>query len=294
MTDASEGAGMFPKSVGERLAEARKKAKIDLADVSSRTRIPLRHLEAIETGRYADLPSATYATGFTKAYARTLGMDEVEIGRDVRAELQAIGASYNQPDYFEPADPARVPPRALAWTAAIVALLVIGGFVIWRSGMVDGLGGRNPAAIAAGTDVTEEGAPASEATINLAAPATMSGPPNDQVVLTANAEVWVRIYDATNQRLFESTMKPGDRFEIPSDANNPQINIGRPEALTVTVGGKPVPSLGVAGRPIHDVGVSAAALTARAAPTPDPATNATAIVPAPAPNTVVPVAQPLN
>ena len=270
---------MFPKSVGERLAEARKKAKIDLADVSSRTRIPLRHLEAIEGGRYADLPSATYATGFTKAYARTLGMDEVEIGRDVRAELQAIGAGYSQPEYFEPADPARVPPRTLAWTAAALVILVIGGFGLWRSGMIDGLGGRNAAAIAAGTDVTEEGGPASEATINLAAPAALAGPPSGQVVLIANAEVWVRVYDATNQRLFESTMKPGDRFEVPSDANNPQINIGRPEALTVTVGGQPVPSLGLPGRPIHDVGVSAAALAAR----PDPAAAAPATANAAAP-----------
>ncbi|MBB5684028.1 cytoskeletal protein RodZ [Sphingobium boeckii] len=274
---------MFPKSVGERLAEARKKAKIDLADVSSRTRIPLRHLEAIETGRYADLPSATYATGFTKAYARTLGMDEVEIGRDVRAELQAIGAGYSQPDYFEPADPARVPPRALAWTAALVAILIIGGFALWRSGVIDGLGGRDPAAIAAGTDVTEQGGPASEATINLAAPAaTPAAPPSGQVVLTANDEVWVRIYDAANQRLLESTMKPGDRFEVPADANNPQINVGRPEALTVTVGGQPVPALGIPGRPIRDVGVSAAALAARPAPAPDPSAPPTAATVTPA------------
>ena len=68
MTDSSEaeGEGMFPKSVGERLAAGRVAAKIDLADVSSRTRIPMRHLEAIESGRYADLPSVTYASGFAK------------------------------------------------------------------------------------------------------------------------------------------------------------------------------------------------------------------------------------
>ena len=49
MTDSSEaeGEGMFPKSVGERLAATRLAAKVDLEDVSARTRIPLRHLEAM-------------------------------------------------------------------------------------------------------------------------------------------------------------------------------------------------------------------------------------------------------
>ena len=45
--------------------------------MAARTRVPLRHLEAIEQGAYEALPSQTYAVGFARAYARAVGLDEV-------------------------------------------------------------------------------------------------------------------------------------------------------------------------------------------------------------------------
>ena len=270
MTDSSEagGEGIFPRNVGARLAAARAAANMDLADVSSRTRIPMRHLEAIERGNYADLPSVTYASGFAKAYARVLGLDEAEIGRDVRTELQAQGGGYRQPEFFEPADPARVPTRALVWTTLVLILIVIGGFAVFRTGLLNRLQGRDPAALAAGTerlddppaDQASAGGSSGQPGANVSIPV---GPPSAQVVLIAKNEVWVRIYDSTNQRLFENTMKPGDRFEVPATAVNPMINIGRPDALSVTVNGHEVAPLGPPERAIKDVPISAAALAAR-------------------------------
>ena len=59
---------------------------MDLAEVAARTRIALRHLEAIEQSDFSTLPSKTYGIGFVKAYARAVGADEVAIGRALRAE----------------------------------------------------------------------------------------------------------------------------------------------------------------------------------------------------------------
>ena len=64
------------RRAGAMLAEARAAAKLELAEVSARTRIPQRHLAAIEAGDYAKLPSRTYAVGFSRTYARLLGLDE--------------------------------------------------------------------------------------------------------------------------------------------------------------------------------------------------------------------------
>jgi hypothetical protein len=86
------------------------------------------------------------------------------------------------------------------------------------------------------------------------------------VKITATDGVWVKIYDADNVRLYENEMQPGDSFTVPGDANNPMIVTGRPQVLTVTIDGKPVPPLGTGERSIADVGVSAAALMARPAP----------------------------
>jgi len=250
---------MFPKRVGERLADARKAAKLDLADIATQTRIPLRHLEAIEEGRYRDLPAFTYCTGFTKAYARALGLDEAAFGRDVRAELDTLGG-VSQHEFFEPADPARVPTRSLAWVAAIIGVLLIAAYLFFRPGMA-GLEGRDPAAVAANTETLEpvsEEAPA-VATSAPAQSASTTGP----VVLTALQNVWLRIYDATGQRLFEKEMRAGETYQVPDDANNPQILTGRADSLKVTVGGVEVAPLGPPEKTIADVGVSAAALAAR-------------------------------
>jgi hypothetical protein len=86
------------------------------------------------------------------------------------------------------------------------------------------------------------------------------------VVFTANDDVWLRIYDEAGERLKDGLMKKGESFTLPANARNPMILTGRPQALTVSVGGKPVAPLGAPDRTISDVPVSAAALLARAAP----------------------------
>ncbi len=101
-----------------------------------------------------------------------------------------------------------------------------------------------------------------------------------QVTLTATDEVWMRVYDATGTTLYQNTLKPGDRYDVPADANNPMINIGRPDKLQVMLNGSLVAPLGDGKVAIKDVPIGAAALQARANGTPLPTTSAT-----PAPTT---------
>src|SRR3546814_5423742 len=78
--------------------------------------------------------SDLYCIGFSRAYARAVGLDEVQIAREVRAELEAQDAiTGTRYEAFEPADPARVPPRYLAWTAVALALILAIGYGIWRT-----------------------------------------------------------------------------------------------------------------------------------------------------------------
>ena len=100
---------LFPARVGDRLRTARVKAGLDISDIATRTRVPQRHLQAIEAGDYAALPSTTYCVGFVKAYARAVGEDEAELARVVRGELgdTRADAHYDAPGY-EDADPVRI------------------------------------------------------------------------------------------------------------------------------------------------------------------------------------------
>ena len=90
-------------------------------------------------------------------------------------------------------------------------------------------------------------------------------------MLTATQPVWLRIYDATDKKLFEKEMAQGERYEVPANANQPMILTGRPDALQVTVNGQAVAPLGDGKRSISGVVLTAEALAGRAAPPPAPA-----------------------
>lgn len=248
--------GLFPQSVGERLRVMREAAGLDLNDVGTKTRIPLRHLEAIERGDYASLPSQTYALGFTRSYARAVGADDVPLIAQLRLDLGREDPMARGDMPYEPADPARVPGRLLAWTAAALALVLAIGYWTWRSNT------WGPDAV---TPVLTETptTPPVVATNATPSPEPVMAPVRGEVVLTATAPVWLRVYDASKTKLFEKEMTVGERYAVPANANNPMILTGRPDGLKVTVGGREVAPLGTAEKSIKDVGISAAALAAR-------------------------------
>lgn len=258
------------REAGAMLAAARKKAKLDLAEVSAKTRIPQRHLAAIEAGDYDKLPSRTYAVGFSRTYARMLGLDERTVTEKVRLDLEAGDPRGPvRPDRFEPGDPARVPSRKLAWFSALaVVILVAGAFTFYRTYFSPGLG---PAPL---TEPTRAAAPRTMAP-RAAQPA--AAPAEGPVVFTSLADgTWVKFYDGAGKRLFEGQLAKGQTFTVPADAVEPKAWTGRPNALAITVGGRAVPMLGTTETTMKDVPVDAKSLLARPAPQPAP-------VPIPAP-----------
>lgn len=265
---------------GQRLKTAREAAGLELAQVAAETRIPHRHLAAIEDGDFHRLPSRTYAIGFTRTYARLLDLDEKEMLDQVRAEL-----AKGDPDReakaakFEPGDPARVPSRGLAWlSAAAVVLLLVGGFSFYRSYFAPGMG---PAPLA-------EDRPQVAASANRGAPqAQRTAPaPSGPVVFTSEMDdTWVKFYDAGGERLYEAQMAKGQTFTVPADAEGPQIWTGRPYALAITIGGRSVPKLSEEDEIVRDVPVTAEALLARQS---DDPSRAPATRPTTTPATAVP------
>lgn len=248
------------QTVGEKLKAERERRALSLDDIAIKTRIPMRHLDAIEKSEYEKLPGSTYAIGFTRSYARAVELDDVKIGSDLRIELaqSGIGGFQATTPNYEPTDPSSVPSRMLAWTAAAIGVLVIGGFLVWRSYFMNGdLAVPEP-------DPAEQVATQQAATPAVAAPANAAPNPTGEVTLTAKDVVWIKIYDASRKRLYEAEMKAGDKYVVPKDANGPMIITGRPQMLTVAVDGKEVAPLGTAERTIADVGISAAALAGRA------------------------------
>lgn len=265
------------EGVGARLRRAREAAGLSRADIAARTKIAERHLLSIEEGRLSDLASRTYAVGFSRTYARAVGLDEQQIAQAVREELAVSEQPWELPTpTFEPGDPARVPPSRFAWIAGLGALAVIAlVFALWR-------GFFDPAVslpdLGSGTEDT---APAEGAApLASAAPGVTGG----AVVFTATApNVWVKFYDAQGVQFMQKELAEGESYTVPADAEGPQLWTARPDALAITVGGKRVPALSDKPVTMKDVPVSAAALLgagSSAVPAATSAPAATATTPA--------------
>lgn len=250
---------------GASLRAAREAMRLDLPHIAAETRIPLRHLQAIEDEQFASLPSRTYALGFARTYAKAVGLDPEVITDAVRAELadgpmrRTVAATG-----MEPGDPARLPSSGLAWAAgAAVLILAIGAFAFFRTYFGAG--------VEPGSLLPPE--PAATAT-TAPAPAAV---PSGAVVLTATEDgVWVRLYEEGGERLTERILAKGETLEVPPAARDPRINTGRPDALAVTIGGQPVAKLAETPQTISGMPVSAAALAARGSAAPAPGASASA------------------
>ncbi len=195
-------------SAGTRLRRAREAAGLSLADISAQTKIAERHLASIEAGNYGALASRAYAVGFTRSYARAVGLDEHEVGAALRNELDGLDDVLDRHSSlpFEPGDPARVPGPKLAWIAALGALAVaVALFFIWRSFV-------SPAGSLPDLTAEQTAAPAAAATALGQATPAAQGP----VVFTALAQgVWVKFYDASGAQLMQKEMALGETYTVP-------------------------------------------------------------------------------
>ncbi|MDP9056063.1 MAG: helix-turn-helix domain-containing protein [Pseudomonadota bacterium] len=261
------GAQLPLDRAGVRLKRAREAAGTTLAQVAAATKIPERLLMAIEESRFSVLPSRIYALGFSRSYARMVGLDEAEIVKEVRAEIDSTtpGGDIPTAQAFTPGDPARVPELRLAMLAALGAVLVIlAGLVFWHSAYNPA--GSLPSILPA--DAPTSGAKAGVAAVSaapVAAPLAARAPAGGAVTLSAlSAGIWVKVYETSGKVLFEQAMTQGQVFTVPADAQAPLIWTGRPDALAIAVAGKPVAKLAETQRIIKDVPISAAALLARA------------------------------
>ena len=235
-------------SIGDRLRQAREAKGLTLEDVASRTRIPIRHLQHIEIEEWDALPAITYCVGFVRSYANTVGLDGAELGREVRDRLGGTRVRMPPPEYYEPADPARVPPRSVALIVAILGVILVLGYLYWRS------------------TLDEEEMPPAGVTLPVPEPkASQAPPPGPQpiqpqavagqaVTLAATEESWVRIEDAASgTTLFQGILAPGQRFTVPQTAQRPVIRTGRPQVLRVVIGTRDMGPLEPAERTVSDV-----------------------------------------
>ncbi len=106
--------------VGNELRLVRVSAGEDLDGVSVGLRIRRVHLEAIEEGRFADLPGPVYALGFIRSYAEYLGLDGDQAIKLFKEEERDFKAR-TKLSFPSPAEEGNLPRAALVIFSLIVA-----------------------------------------------------------------------------------------------------------------------------------------------------------------------------
>ncbi len=121
-----ETAGMS-MGVAALLRETRIKQGRDIAVVATTLRIRQPYLQAIEDGRFEDLPGSTYAVGFVRAYAEFLGLDGPEIVRRFKQENSDL-AGRNELVFPSATSGGGIPTGALLGIAVVGALVAYGAW----------------------------------------------------------------------------------------------------------------------------------------------------------------------
>jgi len=115
-------------SVGNLLRSERERRKLSVDDVAANLRIRRALIDAIEHGRFKELPGAPYAVGFVKTYAEFLELDREEVIRRFKSEAEGI-ENRKELNFPRPLSESRLPGGVLLLMSAVIAA---GAYAFWH------------------------------------------------------------------------------------------------------------------------------------------------------------------
>ena len=163
------------------LRDARQRGGYSVADAAHVLRIQEHYLEALEEGRFDQIPGTTYTIGFLRSYAGFLGLDPDEI-IDAYKREQGLDKKEQRLAFPSPTDSSPKPKFWLILLVLVLAGLAYGGWQYQSTGgqiatdLVDDVSARLTEAVGLGeTDVAAGGATGQEAATETAAAVTATG-----------------------------------------------------------------------------------------------------------------------
>lgn len=239
--------------IGDELRQVRQRQNLTLEQVSQRTKIPQRSLEAIEAEDFSRLPGIVFARNFVRLYALDLKLDPEEfISRLPRVDVESAPM---------PVPPARAgkrvkrDPRLMAAFASVfwLATAVAGGTGAWYyynnygRHLIQTVSAAPPPAQQTPHAVT----PAPQPVAIAPAPKieeTSADPGNHpvEVVITAHDVVWVQV-SADGQTAFVGTLHPNDTRTVSAD-DQVKILAGNAGGLDISLNGKTLDPIGPKGQ----------------------------------------------
>ncbi|MBO4644477.1 MAG: helix-turn-helix domain-containing protein [Alphaproteobacteria bacterium] len=119
------------ETVGALLRRTRLAKNQDLRDIASYLCIRYQFLEALEDGRYKELPGEAYANGFIRSYAAYLGLNSADIITRYKQEFYSQSEHENNAYTIMPQETENIVPAPRVLIASVILLLV--AFGLWQA-----------------------------------------------------------------------------------------------------------------------------------------------------------------
>jgi cytoskeleton protein RodZ len=217
--------------IGATLREARKRRKVDLAEVEASIKIRVRYLQAIENEEWDALPGGAYTRGFIRTYAGYLGLDGDRLADDYRRAADPAGAE-RVPKRVEPVPTgprrprSRISGRLLIAAVCLLLIAVLVGVALAGGG--GGGSSPNPSSspgAVAGRDRKQ-------------AKPTAAVKPGVAMRLAASGEVWVCLLDGGGKPLVDGQILVAGEEAGPYRSSGFEMAFGN-SSIAVYVDGRP-------------------------------------------------------
>jgi cytoskeleton protein RodZ len=253
-------------SFGESLRRERELRGIDLREVAEATKISVRFLQALESGRIDILPGGIFPRAFVRQYALYLGLDpDRTVAEFVYAYGDQAGASVTPKPTRARSGGRR---RPLAAAAVVLALLGIAAWAAFRYEAQGVASEPTPVPSAPGSTFAPDPVYPPPTTAASALPADSQG-----LVLTLQSRqsCWVAVL-ADGSKVIDRVMNEGESQTV-SAKTEMVLSVGNAGGVTFTINGRPGISLGREGEVRRNIVItrqSLPSLVQPAAPAPTP------------------------
>jgi cytoskeletal protein RodZ len=245
-------------TLGEELRREREQRSITLKDIAEKTKINLRHLEALESGSYEHLLEPFFIKGILRTYAKVLGLPEdrflARYLEEVRPAVEAeVRPKWPAPD-IRPDKRKRAPRRKLRRAVAgglalILLILLTAAYILFLRPM------RNNTPVVAAPSraiPTVVSAPVELPPVLDAGPTDMGT--DLKLELTFTAETWIHIA-ADGMVQFDGMKHPGDKA-VCRARRELVLQTGNAGGFAFTLNGRPGRPLGAPGAVLTNVRIN--------------------------------------
>jgi cytoskeleton protein RodZ len=233
--------------IGTTLREARMRARIDISEIESETKIRAKYLRALENEEWDLLPGPTYVKSFLRTYADALGLDGKLLIEEYKLRHERLSDVELQP-IAPPGQRARrrrtrggggggagaALPRGLL-VAVVVAGLLVALYFLGSNGANDTSQAPLPGATTSTSTTTADGGGSGGTTT---APAAPPKPATARVTIVATGQVYVCLKAAGNRTLVPGLVLTNGGRKGPYRSSRFRLALGNGEARLV-VDGRP-------------------------------------------------------